>query len=386
MRDKYIQTAESVTEGHPDKLCDTIADTVLDACLKHDPSARVACEALATAGKILVAGEITAKVLPDIPAIVARTVRKAGYEADYEIEVITHDQSTDIAEAVGGGRTASTQKGAGDQGIMYGYACLETDELLPLPVVLAHRLTRLLTDARKAGMIQGLEPDGKAQVSVEYVFGLPSRITSVVISCQHEENKSLDDLRREVMEYVVMPALRELPPDEETELLINPSGRFVLGGFEADTGLTGRKLMVDTYGGLAPHGGGALSGKDGTKVDRSGAYMARCIAKNIVAAGLAEKCTVTLAYAIGRADPVAVDVDTHLTGTYPDKLLEQAVRCFFDLTPAGMIHTLQLNQPIFADACNYGHFTRANLPWEQTGQAGKFAELCAQLDHGDGGG
>lgn len=386
MRDKYIQTAESVTEGHPDKLCDTIADTVLDACLKHDPSARVACEALATAGKILVAGEITAKVLPDIPAIVARTVRKAGYEADYEIEVITHDQSTDIAEAVGGGRTASTQKGAGDQGIMYGYACLETDELLPLPVVLAHRLTRLLTDARKAGMIQGLEPDGKAQVSVEYVFGLPSRITSVVISCQHEENKSLDDLRREVMEYVVMPALRELPPDEETELLINPSGRFVLGGFEADTGLTGRKLMVDTYGGLAPHGGGALSGKDGTKVDRSGAYMARCIAKNIVAAGLAEKCTVALAYAIGRADPVAVDVDTHLTGTYSDKLLEQAVRCFFDLTPAGMIHTLQLNQPIFADACNYGHFTRANLPWEQTGQAGKFAELCAQLDHGDGGG
>ena len=386
MRDKYIQTAESVTEGHPDKLCDTIADTVLDACLKHDPSARVACEALATAGKILVAGEITAKVLPDIPAIVARTVRKAGYEADYEIEVITHDQSTDIAEAVGGGRTASTQKGAGDQGIMYGYACLETDELLPLPAVLAHRLTRLLTDARKAGMIQGLEPDGKAQVSVEYVFGLPSRITSVVISCQHEENKSLDDLRREVMEYVVIPALRELPPDEETELLINPSGRFVLGGFEADTGLTGRKLMVDTYGGLAPHGGGALSGKDGTKVDRSGAYMARCIAKNIVAAGLAEKCTVTLAYAIGRADPVAVDVDTHLTGTYPDKLLEQAVRCFFDLTPAGMIHTLQLNQPIFADACNYGHFTRANLPWEQTGQAGKFAELCAQLDHGDGGG
>ena len=201
MRDKYIQTAESVTEGHPDKLCDTIADTVLDACLKHDPSARVACEALATAGKILVAGEITAKVLPDIPAIVARTVRKAGYETDYEIEAITHDQSTDIAEAVGGGKVASHQRGAGDQGIMYGYACLETDELLPLPVVLAHRLTRLLTDARKTGTIQGLGPDGKAQVSVEYAFGLPSRITSVVISCQHEADKSLDDLRREVMEY-----------------------------------------------------------------------------------------------------------------------------------------------------------------------------------------
>ena len=251
MRDKYIQTVESVTEGHPDKLCDTIADTVLDACLKHDPSARVACEALATAGKILVAGEITTKVLPDIPAIVARTVRKAGYETDYEIEAITHDQSTDIAEAVGGDKAASPQRGAGDQGIMYGYACLETDELLPLPVVLAHRLTRLLTGARKTGTIKGLGPDGKAQVSVEYAFGLPSRIISVVISCQHEEDKSLDDLRREVMEYVVMPALRELPPDEETEILINPSGRFVLGGFEADTGLTGRKLMVDT---LSPMG------------------------------------------------------------------------------------------------------------------------------------
>ena len=322
MRDKYIQTAESVTEGHPDKLCDTIADTVLDACLRSDPAARVACEVLATAGKILVAGEITA----------------------------------------------------------------ETDELLPLPAVLAHRLTRLLTHARKTGAIRGLKPDGKAQVSVEYVFGLPNRVTSVVVSCQHDADKDLEDLRQEILECVITPALRELPPDGDTELLINPSGRFVLGGIEADTGLTGRKLMVDTYGGLAPHGGGALSGKDGTKVDRSGAYMARCIAKNIVAAGLAEKCTVALAYAIGRAEPVAVDVDTHLTGTYSDKLLEQAVRCFFDLTPAGMIHTLQLNQPIFADACNYGHFTRANLPWEQTGQAGKFAELCAQLDHGDGGG
>ena len=200
MRDKYIQTAESVTEGHPDKLCDTIADTVLDNCLEYDPSARVACEALATAGKILVAGEITAKVIPDIPAIVARTVQKAGYETEYEIEVITHDQSTDIAEAVGGDKTASPQQGAGDQGIMYGYACLETDELLPLPVVLAHRLTRLLTDVRKAGTIRGLGPDGKAQVSVEYVFGLPSRITSVVISCQHEPDKTLKDLRREVME------------------------------------------------------------------------------------------------------------------------------------------------------------------------------------------
>ena len=376
MRDKYIQTVESVTEGHPDKLCDTIADTVLDACRNHDPSARVACEARATAGKFLVAGEIRAKVLPDIPAIVARTVRKAGYETDYEIEAITHDQSTDIAEAVGGGKVASPQRGAGDQGIMYGYACLETDELLPLPVVLAHRLTRLLTDARKTGTIQGLGPDGKAQVSVEYAFGLPSRITSVVISCQHEADKSLDDLRREVMEYVVMPALQELPPDEATEILINPSGRFVLGGFEADTGLTGRKLMVDTYGGLVPHGGGALSGKDGTKVDRSGTYMARYIAKNIVAAGLAERCTVSLAYAIGKAEPVAVDIDTHGTGEYADTVLEQAVHMAFELTPDGMIRTLGLDRPIFAQYCSYGHFMHADAPWEQTDKAELLEEIC----------
>ena len=236
------------------------------------------------------------------------------------------------------------------------------------------------------GRISGLRPDGKAQVSVEYVFGVPRRISAIVLSCQHAEDKDLSQLREELLEFVIQPALRIFPADEDTEILINPSGHFVQGGIEADTGLTGRKLMVDTYGGLAPHGGGALSGKDGTKVDRSGAYMSRYIAKNIVAAGLAEKCTVTLAYAIGRAEPVAVDVDTHLTGTYPDELLEQAVRRFFDLTPAGMIHTLQLNQPIFADACNYGHFTRANLPWEQTGPAGKFAELCVALDRGDDGG
>ena len=375
MKDKYILTAESVTAGHPDKLCDTIADNVLDACLKEDPNARVACEVLATAGKILVAGELRTTASPDVEAIVRQTVRNAGYDCNYHVEVRLHTQSPDIAGAVDGDTL-----GAGDQGIMYGYACSETENLLPLPVVLAHRLTALLTCARTMGRISGLRPDGKAQVSVEYVFGAPRRISAIVLSCQHAEDKDLSQLREELLEFVIQPALRIFPADEDTEIFINPSGRFVLGGIEADTGLTGRKLMVDTYGGLA------LSGKDGTKVDRSGAYMARCIAKNIVAAGLAEKCTVALAYAIGRADPVAVDVDTHLTGTYSDKLLEQAVRCFFDLTPAGMIHTLQLNQPIFADACNYGHFTRANLPWEQTGQAGKFAELCAQLDHGDGGG
>ncbi len=372
MRDKYILTAESVIKGHPDKLCDAIADRVLDACLKHDPTARVACEAMATAGKIIVAGEITARQLPDIPAIVCRTVRETGYSCDYEVEVITHDQSGDIAGAV----AQDVQMGAGDQGIMYGFACSETPQLLPLPVVLAHRLTLMLTNARKLGTIQGLGPDGKAQVSVEYHKGKPARIAAVVLSCQHDEEKDPEELRKELTRSVIVPALRELYPDHETEVLINPSGRFVLGGFEADTGLTGRKLMVDTYGGLVPHGGGALSGKDASKVDRSGTYMARYIAKNIVAAGLAERCTVGLAYAIGRAEPVAVDMDLHETGQYPEAVLEQAVRQVFDLTPGGIIRALGLDRPIFAPFCNYGHFTHQDAPWEQTDRANALAEAC----------
>ena len=375
MRDNYILTAESVTEGHPDKLCDTIADAVLDACLKNDPAARVACEAMATAGKIIVAGEITARELPDIPAIVCQTVRETGYCSDYEVEVITHDQSGDIAGAV----SQEAQMGAGDQGIMYGFACSETPQLLPLPVVLAHRLTSLLTNARRAGTIRGLGPDGKAQVSVEYRDGSPSRIAAVVVSCQHDEGKDLEELRREIIRHVIVPALRDLYPDPKTEVFINPSGRFVLGGFEADTGLTGRKLMADTYGGLAPHGGGALSGKDATKVDRSGAYMARYIAKNIVAAGLAERCTVSLAYAIGRAEPVAVDIDAHQTGKYPEAVLEQAVRAVFDLTPSDMIRALGLDRPIFARFCNYGHFTHQDAPWEQTDMAATLMDACKQM-------
>lgn len=308
MKDKTILTAESVTAGHPDKLCDTIADTVLDCCLEHDPNARVACEVLATAGKFVVAGEISALTIPDISSIVRDTVRRAGYNCrDFDVEVLIHPQSPDIADAV----ADSGQAGAGDQGIMYGYACSETENLLPLPVVLAHRLTALLTCARTMGRISGLRPDGKAQVSVEYVFGAPRRISAIVLSCQHAEDKDLSQLREELLEFVIQPALRIFPADEDTEIFINPSGRFVLGGIEADTGLTGRKLMVDTYGGLAPHGGGALSGKDGTKVDRSGAYMARCIAKNIVAAGLAEKCTVALAYC-------EVMFDSHISGEVPE--------------------------------------------------------------------
>ena len=372
MRDNCILTAESVTEGHPDKLCDTIADRVLDACLKHDPAARVACEVMATAGKIIAAGEITARQLPDIPAIICQTVRETGYSCDYEVEAVTHDQSGDIAGAV----AQESRMGAGDQGIMYGFACTETPQLLPLPVVLAHRLTLTLSNARKLGIIQGLGPDGKAQVSVEYREDRPHRIAAVVLSCQHDEAKDLEELRQEVLRLVVVPALRDFYPDHETEVLINPSGRFVLGGFEADTGLTGRKLMVDTYGGLVPHGGGALSGKDASKVDRSGTYMARYIAKNIVAAGLAERCTVSLAYAIGRAEPVAVDIDTHQTGLYSEARLERVVQRVFDLTPGGIIRTLGLDKPIFARHCNYGHFTRQDAPWEQVNRTAALADAC----------
>ena len=375
MRDNYILTAESVTEGHPDKLCDKIADSILDACLQNDPAARVACEVMATAGKIVVAGEITAGELPDIPAIVCRTVRETGYDCDYEVEAVTHDQSGDIAGAV----AQDAQMGAGDQGIMYGYACSETPQMLPLPVVLAHQLTLLLTNARRSESIRGLGPDGKAQVSVEYDGGVPRRIAAVVVSCQHDADKDLGELRSEITRNVIVPALRSLYPDHRTEVFINPSGRFVLGGFEADTGLTGRKLMADTYGGLAPHGGGALSGKDASKVDRSGAYMARYIAKNIVAAGLAGKCTVSLAYAIGRAEPVAVDVDAHQTGKYPEAVLEQAVRAVFDLTPAGMISALGLDRPIFARFCNYGHFTHQDAPWERTDRADALMAACGRL-------
>ena len=360
--DKYILTAESVTEGHPDKLCDTIADSVLDACLKNDPNARVACEVLATSGKILVAGEISVKELPDIPHIVCKSVREAGYGRDYEVEVITHDQSPDIAWAVDGG----AEMGAGDQGVVYGYACRETLELLPLPVVLAHRITKGLTEARRSGTIPGLRPDGKAQVSVEYENGQPKRVAAVVVSCQHEGDVELEYLRDAVHTIILKSAFWDFPLDGDTQILINPGGDFILGGFEADTGLTGRKLMVDTYGGFVPHGGGALSGKDGTKVDRSGAYMARYIAKNIVAARLAEECTVSLAYAIGVAEPVMVQVDTHGTGQYPDSVLEKAIGIVFDLTPTGMIMTLRLTEPVFAKFCNYGHFMHRDAPWEQT--------------------
>lgn len=370
-RDNYILTAESVTEGHPDKLCDTIADAVLDACLRGDPDSRVACEVLATAGKITVAGEITTNSMPDIPHIVCKTVRQIGYSRNYEVEVDIHDQSPDIAEAVNGENEIT----AGDQGIVYGYACRETPQLLPLPVVLAHRITKALTEARRNHLLEWLRPDGKAQVSVEYEDGKPVRVSTVVVSVQHEPEVSQKELREAVCQLILVPALGKYL-DQNTEILINPSGSFVLGGFDADTGLTGRKLMVDTYGGLVPHGGGALSGKDCTKVDRSGAYMARYLAKNIVAAGLAEKCTVSLAYAIGKAEPLYVQADTHGTGIYPDVVLENAIRMIFDLTPTGMANTLQLMEPMYRKYCNYGHFTHQDAPWEQPDCAELLWEGC----------
>ena len=374
-------TAESVTEGHPDKLCDIIADRVLDECLAHDALSRVACEVLATKGQVIVAGEITSLYEPDIPSIVQSVFRKAGYDpTSFSIQCLLHRQSSDIAAGVGcslerrrnlSKDQPALQLGAGDQGVMVGYACSETPQMMPLPVVLAHRLTSALSAARKTGMIRGLRPDGKAQVTVEYgKDGKPLRLDAVVLSAQHSPEKPKDELSWELTDKVLAPALQALPPDKDTKILLNPSGRFVLGGPEADTGLTGRKLMVDSYGVFAPHGGGAFSGKDPTKVDRSGAYMARYIAKNLVAAGLCVKCQVTLAYAIGKAEPVMVEVDTFGTGTAcADDCLAEAVKLVFGLTPAEIISRLDLLTPRYTQTAAYGHFGKPEFPWERTDQA-----------------
>ena len=374
-------TAESVTEGHPDKLCDLIADSVLDECLSHDALSRVACEVLATRGQIIVAGEITSLYEPQIPAITRSVLQKVGYDpARYAIQCLVHKQSPDIAAGVDcslerrrnlSEDQPALQLGAGDQGVMVGYACSETPQMMPLPVVLAHRLTSALTAARKTGAVRGLRSDGKAQVTVEYDEDeKPLRLDTVVLSAQHSPEKPMDELCWELTDKVLAPALQALPPDEDTKILLNPSGRFVLGGPEADTGLTGRKLMVDSYGVFAPHGGGAFSGKDPTKVDRSGAYMARYIAKNLVAAGLCEKCQVTLAYAIGKAVPVMVEVDTFGTGMVcADDCLAEAARFVFGLTPAEIIAQLDLLTPRYAQTAAYGHFGKPEFPWERTDQA-----------------
>lgn len=373
---RRFYTAESVTEGHPDKLCDQIADAVLDECLKEDSESRAACEVLATRGHLLVTGEITSKHEPYVPEIVKKILEDTGYQAeDITIDVQIHKQSPDIARAVDhpqGRRKGLSEEaeargnGAGDQGVMIGYACNETAQLMPMPVVLAHRIVRELSACRRSEYIKGILPDGKAQVTVEYEDGKPLRVDSVIVSCQHAGDKNLRKLEQEIRNKVLLPALRPLPADEDTKIYINPSGRFVCGGFDADTGVTGRKLMVDSYGGMVPHGGGAFSGKDCSKVDRSGAYMARYIAKNLVAANLADRCQVSLAYAIGMAEPVMVQVETFGTGRVcADDCLAAAIPLVFGLSPKQICDTFRLKRPIFQRTAVYGHFGRKEFPWER---------------------
>ncbi len=360
-------------------MCDRIADTILDACLAKDPEAHVACEVLATKGTVLLAGEISSSFEPDVLSLAEEVVEQVGYDPKaFLFDALIHKQSPDIAGGVQKsrekrGNPAADEEwsmGAGDQGIMTGYACRETPQMLPMPVVLANRIVRELDAARKSGFIKGILPDGKAQVTVEYEDHKPVRLDTVIVSCQHEEEKNLKELEREIRQKVLKPALHLLPADSDTKIIINPSGRFVVGGMEADTGLTGRKLMVDAYGSVAPHGGGAFSGKDASKVDRSGAYMARYIAKNVVAAGLAEKCLVTLAYGIGMAQPVMVQVDTYGTGTVcADDCIAAAIPLVFGLTPRQIIDQLKLKRPVFAQTAVYGHFGRKEFPWERTDKA-----------------
>ena len=374
----YVFTSESVTEGHPDKICDKISDAVLDAMLEQDPMSRVACETTTTTGMIMVMGEITSKAVVDIPAIARETVREIGYDnALYGFDcntcsVITtlDKQSPDIAmgvdNALEGREENAYDTGAGDQGMMFGYACDETPELMPLAISLSHKLTRRLTEVRKNGTLPYLRPDGKAQVTVEYADGKPFRVDTVVVSSQHSEDVSLEQIREDIIKNVILEVIpKELIDD--TRYFVNPTGRFVVGGPQGDSGLTGRKIIVDTYGGYARHGGGAFSGKDPTKVDRSAAYAARYVAKNIVAAKLASKCEIQLAYAIGVAHPVSVMVDTFGTGKVSDEKLSMAIAKVFDLRPAAIIDTLKLRRPQYKALAAYGHMGREDLDvmWEK---------------------
>jgi len=395
-------TSESVTEGHPDKLCDQIADAILDAMLEKDPMSRVACEVIATTGMVMVVGEITTECYVDIEKIVRDTIRsigysngKLGFDADScAVLMSLKGQSPDIAMGVdtalevrGTGRQPSPsnpnppevdQIGAGDQGMMFGYACDETEELMPLPISLAHRLARRLSEVRKNGMMPYLRPDGKSQVTVEYdEDNNPRRVTAVVISTQHVDDVTQDSIQEGVMDLVIKNAIPAQLLDDNTEYFINPTGRFVIGGPQCDSGLTGRKIIVDTYGGYACHGGGSFSGKDPTKVDRSAAYMARYIAKNIVAAGLARRCEIEVAYAIGVARPVSVFVNTHGTGIVPDARIAELVCGHFDLRPAAIIKHLGLRRPIYSQTAAYGHFGRTDceLPWEKTDKVDDLKKL-----------
>ncbi len=380
---KQLFTSESVTEGHPDKICDQISDAVLDALLEQDPQARVACETCCTTGLVLVMGEITTSAYVDIQKIVRNTVVEIGYDrAKYGFDghtcgVITaiNEQSPDIALGVDkalemkqGATAEDLTNGAGNQGMMFGYACDETPELMPLPISLAHKLAKRLAQVRKEGILDYLRPDGKTQVTVEYEDDKPVRVDTIVISTQHADTVTLEQIRRDMKKYVIAPVVDSALLDEKTRYFINPTGRFVIGGPQGDSGLTGRKLIVDTYGGYARHGGGAFSGKDPTKVDRSAAYAARWVAKNIVAAGLARRCEVQLAYAIGVANPVSIRVDSFGTGKYGDDALAKAVETVFDLRPTAIIKQLDLRKPIYRKLASYGHMGREELgvEWEKT--------------------
>jgi len=378
---KYIFTSESVTEGHPDKIADQVSDAVLDAVLADDPMSRVACETLVTTGICVVAGEITTKTYIDVPKLVRNVIDGIGYnDAAYGFDCKTcavvnmiQAQSPDIAMGVDTG-------GAGDQGLMFGYACNETAELMPLPIFLAHKLVRRLSDSRRAGELPYLRPDGKSQVSVEYVDGQPARIDAVVVSTQHGDDVSTAQLRADVRKYIIDPVIPARMVDSQTKFHINPTGRFVIGGPHGDTGLTGRKIIVDTYGGMGRHGGGAFSGKDPTKVDRSACYMARYVAKNLVAAGLADRIEVQLAYAIGVAEPVSINANSFGTGKIADARLAELVRENFSLTPAGMIKSLNLRRPIYQKTAAFGHFgrTEESFTWEATDKVEALRE-AAQL-------
>ena len=365
-------TSESVTEGHPDKLADQISDAVLDAILEQDPTGRVACEALLTTGLVVVAGEITTRAYVEIPDVVRRTLENVGYtRASYGIGSQTcgvmtsiQSQSPDIAMGVDTG-------GAGDQGMMFGFACDETPELMPMPIMMAHKLARRLSAIRKDGTLDYLRPDGKTQVTVEYDGGKPVRIDKVVVSTQHQQNIPQSTIREDMIEHVIKPIIPAELVDKKTQIFVNPTGAFSVGGPQADTGLTGRKIIVDTYGGMAKHGGGAFSGKDPTKVDRSAAYMMRYVAKNIVAAGLAKRCEIEVAYAIGEAQPMGIMVDTWRTNVIPEEKIGELVLKYFDLTPKGIIDKLNLRRPIFKQTAAYGHFGRTdlNVSWEETDMA-----------------